>query len=103
MKVIFRKCKKLGDITAVFLDELADLKGNLSCYINVGQHGGCSPEWVYDDTTPATVLEYFDLLVELGKVGYIDLEVIERLPSINLTLRNVNRMQMELELAKAKR
>lgn len=59
-----------GDITAVFPCEPSDVAGHfMSCYVHIGQHGGCSFDW-YRGTRPATPSEYSALKTELESIGY---------------------------------
>jgi hypothetical protein len=80
-KVCFRKTKD-GEITAVFPFEPWNLMDfSVTCYVHLGQHGSCCWEWVRGDTRPATEAESVDLLSELKRIGYDDLQVLRRLPN----------------------
>lgn len=59
------------EVTAVFPCEPADIDGRtMTCYVHVGQHGGCDLGWYYR-TRPARPEEYVDLKAELeGALGY---------------------------------
>ncbi len=71
--------KASPEITAVFPSEPADMGGVMMvCYSHVGQHGGCSPQWVAS-TRPAKPEEYADLLKELAGQGYDKLRVVQRI------------------------
>ena len=65
-RVKFRKFKE-GDVIAIFLDWECPMS-----YQHHGQHGACSKNLRLRRATPA---EYQDLLEELVKIGYTDLEV----------------------------
>lgn len=75
--VIFRK-EKNGDILAVFPLEPADYKGNMTCYAHIGQHGGISLDYYWQNTKPAKPEEYQDLLNELKAIGYDNLKIYRR-------------------------
>ena len=64
-----------GQTLAYFPNDDADNKGNKTCYAHVGQHSGCSPEYV-KDLKKATPEEYKDLQAELVGQGYDDLNVL---------------------------
>jgi hypothetical protein len=68
---VHRSPKKHGDeVTAVFPCEPSDLTGhNMSCYVHVGQHGGCDLGW-YNETRPAKPKEYESLKRELEGQPY---------------------------------
>lgn len=71
------------EITAVFPEVQWDNWPSLMCYQHIGQHGGCTAEWVRNETRPATKEEYEPLLRELTElVGYNDLKVIPRMPRV---------------------
>ena len=88
--IVFRIHKKEGYLTAVFFDQFADLKGNLTCYAHIGQHGSCCPLWLYHDTRPATPEEYRTLLNELTGV-YHDEELVihNKLPRFDKTISTI--------------
>ncbi len=57
-------------VTAVFPCEPADYSGNsMSCYVIVGQHGGCDYGW-YNRTHAATPAEYAEIKAELEAQPY---------------------------------
>lgn len=59
------------EVTAVFsgVQGTRNVLG-LECYAHHGQHGACSPGWMWQKTRPATPEEYGPLLAELGRIGY---------------------------------
>lgn len=71
-KVIFRKAKSNGEITAIFptLPGTSD-PCSLLCYVHAGQHGSAFLEWIRKDTKPATPEEYAALKRELEGIGYM--------------------------------
>lgn len=68
-KVIFKKFDS-NEVIALFPDEIADPKGNISSYMRIGQHGASSPELI-KDLKNATPKEYFSLKRELESIGYV--------------------------------
>jgi len=78
-KVLFRKWKDTGDVTAMFPEVPSNLHGSeCMAYEHFGQHGAAFPENVISHTSPATSEEYAELKVELERLGYV-LEVRQRL------------------------
>jgi len=73
--VIFRK-EKDGDILAVFPYDIANFRGNCTCYAHIGQHSAMVWEYLRG-IKPAKELEYSDLYRELISIGY-DLNVIKK-------------------------
>lgn len=73
VKVIFRKDRrKDGDVLAVF-PAIASTVGQpqlMQCYMLVGQHGACAPEYIRTCTRPATLEESARLRAELVRIGY---------------------------------
>ena len=69
--VIFRiERRKDGEVTAVFPCEPSDYEGRtMTCYAHIGQHGGCSHEFVSSGRR-ATPDEYADLKRELESAPY---------------------------------
>lgn len=61
-------------LIALFPDEVADTKGNISSYQHVGQHGAASPGLL--NNVKANALDYDQLATELESIGY-NLEVID--------------------------
>jgi hypothetical protein len=59
-----------GGVTAVFPCDPSDIAGHfMSCFLHVGQHGGCSQGW-YNTTRAATPEEYSSLKRELESAPY---------------------------------
>jgi len=71
--VIFYK-ESDGEILAYFPDIIGDSEGNKTCYVHIGQHSACHPDYV-KDLQRATPDEYKDLYNELVNQGYKDLKV----------------------------
>lgn len=67
-RVIFRTWPK-GDVIALFPDIEAGLF-SCSSYMHVGQHGAADYRYVVQQTRPAKVSEYADLVTELREIGY---------------------------------
>lgn len=69
--VLFRADhKKPHEVTAIFPEVPSDYEGyNMMCYAHVGQHGGCSQQFVWG-TRPAKPDEYASLKTELEQIGY---------------------------------
>jgi hypothetical protein len=57
------------EITALFLDEIADSNGNILSYAHIGQHSAANPELIFNERF-ATYEEYKDLFNELSAIGY---------------------------------
>lgn len=77
--VLFRRDKPgthSDEVTAVF-PTLPGSPRMMTCYAHIGQHGSCSPEWLRNDTVPATPEEYAPLKRELESIGYM-LRVVHR-------------------------
>jgi len=66
--VIFRVWKD-GDVIAIFPTEPADDRGNVSCYMHLGQHGSTGRNVVWE-TRLAKPEEYADLQKELESEPY---------------------------------
>ena len=77
-KVFFRK-ECTGEILAVFPETWYN-NYFWGCYAHYGQHSDCMPEYVRDSTTPAKPQEYADLLAELRRIGYDNLQILKRMP-----------------------
>lgn len=73
VEVQFRKHK--GEIFAVFPYEIWDLNGNVVSYSHVGQHSGCSIDFIRE-SRKADPEEYRELSEELYILGY-DLTLIK--------------------------
>lgn len=72
-RIAFRKEKESGEIVAIFYDsndKKSAYNDKYECYAHIGQHGDCSRAWIKEDTTPASVPEYLDLMKELNAIGY---------------------------------
>jgi hypothetical protein len=79
-EVIFRKVKSgsdKGTIEAFFPYDIADHKGNITCYAHVGQHSGACWDYFLFRTIPANESEYNDLKSELESLGY-NLKVVKK-------------------------
>jgi len=72
--VMFRR-DKANEVLAVFPYDISDSKGHCSCYAHLGQHGGCSWDYVMTRTVPAK--EYSELQRELESIGY-ELNIVKR-------------------------
>jgi len=96
--VVFRKDrKKDAEVTAVFPCEPHDIEGRyMTCYVHVGQHGGCGWEW-YRGTRAAKPEEYVDLFAELVGLGYRP-KVYRRITSHlrDVFIEEVKRLHREL-------
>ena len=71
--VLFRiERRKGGEVTAVFPCEPDDMSGDsMTCYAHIGQHGGCSFEWLANGNhRRATPEEFADLKRELESAPY---------------------------------
>lgn len=74
-EIIFRKFED-GEIIAFFPYEFWNvMKGEITSYMHIGQHGGASPELINELDT-CSPKEYKDLLNELKSIGYENIEVI---------------------------
>ena len=79
MKVCFR-IEGDGEVLAVFPESPTATKF-VEVYSRIGQHQTALWEYVRYSTRRATPDEYADLLAELIRIGYKNLEVGVRLPS----------------------
>ncbi len=70
--VIFRQFKDDGDLIAIFPNEPADNRGNVSSYQHVGQHGAADPKLASSsETRPAPEGQaLYALRRELAEIGY---------------------------------
>ncbi len=76
-KVIFRKFKD-GDVVAIFPELAGDIStGTSLSYMQMGQHGICTPLHLINTTTPALPSEFAALKRELAGLGY-NLLVVHR-------------------------
>lgn len=76
-KVIFHKFKQGGDIIALFPEQLNQSNMMIGSYMHVGQHSDADYNGVIATTTPATEGEYIELMSELKRMGYDELQVME--------------------------
>lgn len=65
-KVVFRKFKN-GQIIALFPDSYKN--GMIDTYMHIGQHSLGDPR-IVENTTIATIDEYYELKKELERIGY---------------------------------
>ena len=76
-KVIFRMWEN-GQVIAMFPEVAVDKIGYYcQSYMNVGQHSPASPSLVAN-TKPASKEDYAELMKELVKIGYDNLQVIKK-------------------------
>lgn len=74
-EIIFRKFKD-GEIIAFFPYQFWNvMKGEITSYMHVGQHGSASPELI-NELEQCTPKEYESLLNELKMIGYENIQVI---------------------------
>ena len=66
-----------SDVFAYFPNLISDRKGNVTSYSHVGQHSGCSKDYIKGKRL-ASPLQYDSLLKELVSLGYDDLNVINK-------------------------
>lgn len=86
VKVCFRIGKD-GEPIVVF-PYFKEARGFLTCYAHVGQHSVAAWDYVRYCTRPATPEEYTGLLAEIKRIGYNDLEIMQRLPSFVRITKN---------------
>ena len=85
LPVLFRKFR--GELCAYFPTERFAPDGSITCFADVGGHGGANPIWLRRGR-PAKPGEYADLLAvlrriyETGDAEHIDLRVVKRAPSL---------------------
>lgn len=85
LPVIFRMYR--GELCAYFPTEKYDERGNIMCYVHVGQHGAASRVWLRKGRR-ATVAEYAPLLAELRSIyethddEHVTLKVYQRAPRL---------------------
>src|SRR5690349_13435158 len=81
-KVIFRMWYVDGkyELIALFPEIPSDVTSWYNClsYQHVGQHGGCDPFMIMNNSRPAKMIEYYDLMQELESIGYI-LDIKQRM------------------------
>lgn len=76
VKVIFRKFPD-GEIIALFPELPGDMKvGHCLSYLHNGQHG-CADTSIYYNTKSCHVQQYYDLMMELLRIGY-SLQIVSR-------------------------
>lgn len=79
-KVIFRKFKSgiaKGEIIALFPYDLWNER-ECASYMHVGQHSGADYNAMMMSTKPAKPEEYQELYNELIKIGYPELQVVQK-------------------------
>ncbi len=79
--VFYRKVIKspqAGSVIAVFPHDVFDVRKNMASYMHIGQHSGCSEDFVLEDTvaTKSACDTYGCMPKELESYGYDDLEEI---------------------------
>jgi hypothetical protein len=84
-QVLFRVDKQ-NNVFALFPYEIADLKGNVTTYERVGQHGAGDYKHCIKTSRIATKREMLPLLQELQNIGY-NLEIVKR-QNYSLYLKN---------------
>ena len=67
--MIFRRWPD-GEIDALFPYDIADHRGNVTCYAHVGQHGSADYDHCIESTKPAKQAESLTLKQELETLGY---------------------------------
>ena len=67
-----------NDLIAYFPNDVADLKGNKTCYSQIGQHSACCIEYA-NECREATIDEFENLAKELKSIGY-DLHILNDIP-----------------------
>jgi hypothetical protein len=67
--VIFRKWPD-GSIIALFPEDIADMEGNCTAYMHIGQHGAADYSSVIERTKPVHTKEFMELKKELETRGY---------------------------------
>lgn len=65
------------EITAVFPNDIADSKGNVTVYAHLGQHSAGDLDYMLS-LPEANTEEYNDLLQELNNIGYTNLNIISK-------------------------
>ena len=66
-----------GTIFALFPHEVADFKGNVTCYQHVGQHSAADYGYSIQTSRLAKPSEYSDLKKELNSLGY-NLNIVKK-------------------------
>jgi len=78
--MVFRVSKRKylkGEVFALFPHEVADLKGNVTCYQHLGQHSSADYQYSMSKSRKATEEELKPLKIELESLGY-DVNVISK-------------------------
>lgn len=83
LKFMFRQ-EENGDILAVFDEWLNKVKGEIMCYSHVGQHSGCTKEYVENNTVEPKLDDCSDLLEELKRIGYDNLRLVHSLDDFTI-------------------
>lgn len=76
--VIFRRWRGRGGEVFALFPTLAAGDGCVTSYQHVGQHDAANYALCMAKSRPALALEYAELLKELRKIGYDDLEIHRR-------------------------
>jgi hypothetical protein len=66
--VVFRMWK--DNVIALFPYENCDFEGNVTSYMQIGQHGAANYSMIIAHSRPSTPNEYEDLKRELTTIGY---------------------------------
>lgn len=80
-RIVFRTFKhgiSKGEVIALFIDEIADSEGNVGSYMHIGQHSAADYTACIQATRKATPKEIEPLLKELHRVGYHNIEMMQR-------------------------
>lgn len=81
--VIFRKYPESegGEVLALF-PEIPGTNdpATCTCYASMGQHSSADFYGVMNSTRPARPEEYAALAIELGRVGYYSMRILQRVP-----------------------
>lgn len=78
-RVVFRRYPD-GQIIALFPDiPWSGQRGETTSYMHLGQHGAADYSHVVATTRPACGSEYRDLLAELERIGYRNLNIVQRI------------------------
>lgn len=76
--VVFRKYRKFDEVIALFPYLLWNRKGDVTGYVQNGQHVPVDYEGCIAESRPATEEEIKPLLGELNGQGYSDLRILKR-------------------------
>ena len=94
LNVVFR-VESNGDVLAVFPSIPADYHGSMLCYAHIGQHGGCSNNYYYRNTKPATPEQYAPLLNELRGIYENGENAVRLIPLKKRSQRDNDRFHAE--------